>query len=38
MGGYGLVVGPAGYQHERIRVFGLLKEMIIQAAGFAANE
>lgn len=37
MGSYGLVIGPAGYQHECGRVFGLLKEIIIQTTRFAAN-
>jgi hypothetical protein len=37
MGGYGLVIGPAGYQHEGVWAFGLLEKVIIQAAGLAAD-
>lgn len=37
MGSYSLVIGPASYQHEHGRVFGLLKEIIIQTPRFAAN-
>ena len=38
VGSYSLVIHPGGGQHERLRVFGLLEEVVVQAAGLLAHQ